>query len=191
LPKLAGGPRPPLFSTGETFYADHAHHIGLVHDVVCPKILIGGGATTEGVLSAGPAAVASAKPWPSNLRFRCPLPRCCSRDAGGDGPKKGFPHSWIAKADIPRYARAVMIAEAVGGEPGRDRVRVIRAAKEMGIRTVAVFSDADRDALHVALADEAIGIGASNPRRATSTWTGSSRRPGIPARMRFIRVTAS
>jgi acetyl-CoA carboxylase biotin carboxylase subunit len=38
-------------------------------------------------------------------------------------------------------------------------VRVIRACKEMGIETVAVFSEADRDALHVEMADEAYCIG--------------------------------
>lgn len=39
-------------------------------------------------------------------------------------------------------------------------VRVIRACKEMGISTVAVYSEADRDALHVHLADESVCIGA-------------------------------
>ena len=38
-------------------------------------------------------------------------------------------------------------------------LRVIRACKEMGVSTVAVFSEADRDALHVSLADESICIG--------------------------------
>ena len=38
-------------------------------------------------------------------------------------------------------------------------VRVIRACKEMGISTVAVYSEADRDALHVSLADESCCIG--------------------------------
>jgi propionyl-CoA carboxylase alpha chain len=42
---------------------------------------------------------------------------------------------------------------------GEIACRVIKSARKMGIKTVAVFSDADRDALHVQLADEAVHIG--------------------------------
>jgi len=42
---------------------------------------------------------------------------------------------------------------------GEIACRVIRTARRMGIRTVAVYSDADKDALHVARADEAVPIG--------------------------------
>ncbi len=42
---------------------------------------------------------------------------------------------------------------------GEIAVRVIRTAKEMGIRTIAIFSELDRDALHVDLADEAWNVG--------------------------------
>src|SRR3954467_15179918 len=42
---------------------------------------------------------------------------------------------------------------------GEIACRVIKTARRMGIQTVAVYSDADRDALHVEMADEAIAIG--------------------------------
>ena len=42
---------------------------------------------------------------------------------------------------------------------GEIACRVIKTAKRMGIKTVAVFSDADRNALHVKMADEAVSIG--------------------------------
>ena len=42
---------------------------------------------------------------------------------------------------------------------GEIACRVIATAKKMGIATVAVYSDADRDALHVKMADEAVHIG--------------------------------
>jgi 3-methylcrotonyl-CoA carboxylase alpha subunit len=42
---------------------------------------------------------------------------------------------------------------------GEIACRIMRTARRMGMRTVAVFSDADRNALHVALADEAVNIG--------------------------------
>jgi len=47
---------------------------------------------------------------------------------------------------------------------GEIACRVIRTAKRLGIRTIAVYSDADRDALHVKMADEAVHIGGSAAR---------------------------
>ncbi|MBS1490546.1 MAG: acetyl-CoA carboxylase biotin carboxylase subunit [Bacteroidetes bacterium] len=44
---------------------------------------------------------------------------------------------------------------------GEIALRIMRSAQEMGIKTVAVYSEADRQALHVRFADEAVGIGAS------------------------------
>ncbi|OGS43362.1 MAG: acetyl-CoA carboxylase biotin carboxylase subunit [Elusimicrobia bacterium RIFOXYD2_FULL_34_15] len=46
---------------------------------------------------------------------------------------------------------------------GEIAVRVIRACREMGIRTVAVHSDVDRECLHVKLADESVCIGPAQP----------------------------
>ncbi len=45
---------------------------------------------------------------------------------------------------------------------GEIAVRIIRACKELGVKTVAVHSDVDTDAMHVKLADESVCIGGSN-----------------------------
>lgn len=47
---------------------------------------------------------------------------------------------------------------------GEIAIRILRACKELGIQTVAVYSDADRNARHVQLADEAVLLGAAEPR---------------------------
>ena len=55
---------------------------------------------------------------------------------------------------------------------GEIAVRIIRAARELGIQTVAVYSEADKDSLHTILADEAICIG---PARSTESYLNMNR----------------
>ncbi len=52
-----------------------------------------------------------------------------------------------------------MFSKILIANRGEIACRVIKTARRMGIKTVAVYSDADRDALHVSMADEAIRIG--------------------------------
>jgi propionyl-CoA carboxylase alpha subunit len=52
-----------------------------------------------------------------------------------------------------------MFAKLLIANRGEIACRIIKTARRLGITTVAVYSDADRDALHVDMADEAVGIG--------------------------------
>ena len=55
---------------------------------------------------------------------------------------------------------------------GEIAVRIIRAARELGIQTVAIYSEADKDSLHTMLADEAICIG---PAKSTDSYLNMNR----------------
>jgi 3-methylcrotonyl-CoA carboxylase alpha subunit len=66
-----------------------------------------------------------------------------------------------------RRFRALLIANR-----GEIACRVIRTAKAMGLRTVAVYSEADRDAMHVAMADAAVLLG---PARARDSYLNMER----------------
>src|SRR5574344_2601339 len=60
-----------------------------------------------------------------------------------------------------------MIKKILIANRGEIALRIIRAAKELGIKTVAIYSEADADSLHVTMADEAYCIG---PAQSTKSY---------------------
>ena len=65
-----------------------------------------------------------------------------------------------------------MFSKILIANRGEIAVRIIRACKEMGISTVAVYSEADKEALHVQLADDSYCIG---PASAAESYLNESR----------------
>ena len=84
-----------------------------------------------------------------------------------------------------------MFSKILIANRGEIAVRIIRACKEMGIASVAVYSEADRDCLHVALADECVCIGPASPKDSylcqerILSARAAHRRAGHPPRLRL------
>src|SRR6478736_2982636 len=89
-----------------------------------------------------------------------------------------------------RLSRA-MIQSLLIANRGEIACRIIRTARAMGIRTVAVFSDADANALHVRQADEAVHIGPSPARESYLVGERIIAAANRPVLRQFTPATAS
>src|SRR6476646_9456854 len=85
---------------------------------------------------------------------------CLGRFLLYDGFVSRVPACHIAGEDpAQRSSKKNMFKRILIANRGEIACRVIKTARRMGIQTVAVYSEADRDALHVEMADEAVHIG--------------------------------
>lgn len=88
----------------------------------------------------------------------------------------------ILKRQISKVTKAQFFNKILIANRGEIAVRIIRTVKKLNIKTVAIYSDADENSLHVKLADEAVCIGPSSS---------SSSYLNIPAIIKAIKVTGA
>ena len=168
--------------------AARARELGLVHEVV-PEAELDAAVDRRiaELLTSGPGAVAAAK--------------ALIRDVAGESPKDviGLTTSRIAAQRVSPEGQegmraflqkrkpdwsAMTIRRVLIANRGEIAVRIVRACREAGIESIAVYSDADRDAVHVRAADRAVRIGPAAPAESYLSIERAPRgRARAPARM--------
>ena len=157
-----------FFLSGEVMGAKKARRVGLVHEITRPRPpqrghrgsgldvapgRAGGHPGVQGADRDGGRSLPVRRPRVAPTYGRSH--RAAARRRRGPGRPARFPRK--APAGLGRRQR--MIRRLLIANRGEIACRIIRSAQRLGIRTVAVYSEADAGARHVRLADEAVAIG--------------------------------
>ncbi len=105
-------------------------------------------------------------------------------------PDKGVPWLNTDRVPLPYGVPLIMIKKILVANRGEIALRVIRACKELDIKSVAVYSEADEKSLHLKLADEQICIGPAISAKSYLNIENIIAAAKHPVPMQFTRVMA-
>src|SRR6185295_7049334 len=135
------------------------------------------------------------RPGTATRRSSCPRRREIPHPDGGRAPSgprdrrvdpddrraSGFAGSSGRARRVPREAEARLAMKVLVANRGEIACRILRTLDEMDLRSVAVFTDPDRDAPHVDLADEAVPLGAPERYLSPEALIGAAKKSGATA----------
>ena len=177
LAKIGRSAARELFLTGARFSASRAREIGLVHAVVpAAELDLAVSRYVQEILTAAPEAIAAAKALIANVWGRL-VDEAMPITANAIATRQGVDRGTGRAEGVPGKARALLgghnghkghkgyvIKRLLIANRGEIAIRIVRACRELGVESVAVYSEADKHAPHAAAADRAICIGPAAPR---------------------------
>jgi methylglutaconyl-CoA hydratase len=181
IPRIGVRSARRYFLTAERFDASRAQSIGLVHEGGAEEPARCDDRRARPGTAAGRTTGDGSREEADPGRGRAP-PR--PGDPGkhpGDLGDPSFPGSSGGSRRVPGEAEAAVAMKVLVANRGEIACRILRTLKEMAIPSVALFTDPDRDAPHVHLADEAVPLGAADRYLSIEAVITAARRSGATA----------